>query len=174
MLCYFSVVVTSTRPIARMQRKLQKSWASHSPRVPIPRMLTILEKIRENRGKSENFRGKCRENRGISEEFIPWGGRTEGSIAQTIVNYDWILVRFCFCKVKTYFCVHSKAFVGLMNVKNKRENISPLSTKPSFKFCSFMFSWNIYFCKWCYELTETFNNQINNNCHSKKEYNYEE
>ena len=31
MLCYFSVVVTSMRPIARMQRKLQKSWASHLP-----------------------------------------------------------------------------------------------------------------------------------------------
>ena len=29
------------------------------------------EKIRENRGKSGNFRGKCGENRGISEESIP-------------------------------------------------------------------------------------------------------
>lgn len=36
------------------------------------------EKIRENRGKSGNFRGKCEENRGISEESIPRSGRIEG------------------------------------------------------------------------------------------------
>ena len=40
MLCYFSVVEISTRPIVKMPRKLQKSWASRLPRVPIPRMQT--------------------------------------------------------------------------------------------------------------------------------------
>lgn len=52
------------------------------------------EKIRENRGKSGNFRGKCEENRGIFEESIPRSGRTEGRSCGRFRSFPVIFARF--------------------------------------------------------------------------------
>lgn len=52
------------------------------------------EKIRENRGISGNFRGKCTENRGISEESIPRSGRTEGRSCGRFRSFPVVFGRF--------------------------------------------------------------------------------